>query len=224
MPVTDRRGPCPLRAVIFDFDGVLAESVGIKTEAFRRLFEKEGTEAVNKIVAYHLEHGGVSRFEKFRHIYGEILKRPLSDEEFDRLCREFEGLVLEGVIRAPEVNGSAECLRKLKGKAKLFIVSGTPEEEIRHIAEARGTAHYFDAIYGSPRTKTELVREILSKKGLSPNEVVFVGDAMTDYNAAMETGVGFIARITPETEGLWKGLNIKAIRDMADCAALFGFN
>jgi len=213
-----------VKAVIFDFDGVLAESVGIKTEAFRKLFEKEGPEAVNKIVAYHLEHGGVSRFEKFRHIYKEILKRPLGDGEFDLLCRKFGEFVLEEVIRAPEVNGSAECLRKLHGKAKLFIVSGTPEEEMRHIAEARGTARYFDGIYGSPLTKAELVREILKGNGLSPDEVVFVGDAMTDYNAAMETGVGFIARITPETEGLWKDLDVKVVGDMAACVSLLGLD
>jgi len=213
-----------VRAVVFDFDGVLAESVNIKTQAFRKLFQKEGAEAVNKIVAYHLEHGGVSRFEKFRHIYKEILKRPLSDEAFERLCKGFEELVLEGVIKAPEVNGSVECLKKLYGKVKLFIVSGTPEEEIRHIAGARGTARYFDGIYGSPQTKTELVKKILNAYHFKADEVVFVGDAMTDYNAAMETGVGFIARITPETEDLWKGLNVMTIRDMADCASLFGFN
>lgn len=206
-----------IKAVIFDFDGVLAESVNIKTEAFKRLFEKEGKDAQDKIVAYHLEHGGISRFEKFRYIYKEILKRPLSDKEFDSLCKRFEELVLEGVISAPEVNGASECLRKLQGRVKLFIVSGTPEDEIRLIVKVREMEHFFTGIYGSPKTKAELLGNILKEENLSKDEVVFIGDAMTDYNAAKDTGIGFLARKTPETEKLWETLNVKTVSDIKDC-------
>lgn len=206
-----------IKAVIFDFDGVLAESVNIKTEAFRKLFEAEGPDVVKAVTAYHLEHGGLSRFEKFRHIYREILKRPLGDEEFDQLCRRFEDLVLEGVIAAPEVEGAKECLERLRDRARLFIVSGTPQDEIRLIVRVRGLEHYFKGIYGSPETKTELVNKILETDNLLPDEVVFIGDAMTDYRAAMDTGTGFIARKTPETEKLWEELNVRAINGLADC-------
>lgn len=206
-----------LKAVIFDFDGVLAESVNIKTEAFKRLFEKEGTDVVDRVIVYHLEHGGVSRFEKFKYIYKEILRRTLSDEEFSSLCERFEELVLSAVMSAPEVNGASECLRKLQGKVRLFIVSGTPQDEMRLIAKVRGIGHYFDGIYGSPETKTELVRKILDTYNLKADEVVFIGDAMTDYNAAKETGTGFIARITPETEVFWKGLSVRRIGSISDC-------
>ncbi|MBI4823538.1 MAG: HAD family hydrolase [Nitrospirae bacterium] len=211
-----------LKAVIFDFDGVLAESVNIKTEAFRRLFEKEGAETVNKIVAYHLEHGGVSRFEKFRYIYKEILRRLLPEEEFERLCKRFKELVLEGVMTAPEVDGASECLKRLHGKVKLFIVSGTPEEEMRLIAKVRNIEHFFDGIYGSPETKTELVRKVLSTYNLKADEVVFIGDAMTDYDAAKETGTGFIARAISETEGLWRGLNVRRVKSISDCVMELG--
>ena len=34
-----------IRAVVFDFDGVLTESVDIKTRAYARLFKEEGEEA-----------------------------------------------------------------------------------------------------------------------------------------------------------------------------------
>jgi HAD superfamily hydrolase (TIGR01549 family) len=211
-----------LKAVIFDFDGVLAESVDIKTEAFAKLFEPEGPEAVDAVVRYHLEHGGVSRFEKFRYMYREVLKRPLPEGEFDSLCRKFEQLVLEGVIAAPEVNGATECLKGLKGKAKLFIVSGTPVGEIRLIAKARKIEHFFDGIYGSPEGKAELIRKVLGAEGLDPGEVVFVGDSMTDYEAAMETGTGFIARATHETEEFWRRLKVRVVSDIAECMREIG--
>ncbi len=82
-----------LRAIAFDFDGVLAESVDTKTQAYASLFNNESDEAVRNIVEYHLKHGGVSRFEKFKTFYREILQRPLSEERFQELCDQFSILV-----------------------------------------------------------------------------------------------------------------------------------
>ena len=58
-----------IKAIVFDFDGVLAESANLKTRAFSDLFKGEDEETVRQIVAYHLKNAGVSRFEKFKIIY-----------------------------------------------------------------------------------------------------------------------------------------------------------
>ena len=49
-------------AIIFDFDGVLVESVDVKTRAFCDMYSKYGEEIVEKVKEYHLSHGGISRF------------------------------------------------------------------------------------------------------------------------------------------------------------------
>ena len=49
---------------IFDFDGVLVDSVDIKTNAFKALFMEYGDDVVRKVVKFHLQNGGVSRLEK----------------------------------------------------------------------------------------------------------------------------------------------------------------
>ena len=61
------------RAIAFDFDGVLAESVDIKTRAYALLFKGEGDQSIRQIVDFHLKNGGISRFEKIRKIYNDIL-------------------------------------------------------------------------------------------------------------------------------------------------------
>ena len=53
-------------ALILDFDGVVLQSVDVKTRAFTELYAEHGPEVVAKVVAHHLVHGGVSRYEKFR--------------------------------------------------------------------------------------------------------------------------------------------------------------
>ena len=75
------------RAIVFDFDGVIIESFDIKTQAFRELFKD--SDKVDKIVEYHKQNGGVSRYKKFRYIYREILKQPLDDKTFNDLGERF---------------------------------------------------------------------------------------------------------------------------------------
>lgn len=76
------------KAIVFDFDGVILESMDVKTRAFRDLFE-DYPEHNDEIVRFHLDNGGMSRFEKFRIIYRDILSLPLSESEFERLSTKF---------------------------------------------------------------------------------------------------------------------------------------
>ena len=46
---------------MFDFDGVLVESVDLKTRAFAALYAEHGTEVADAVVAYHLQHGEIGR-------------------------------------------------------------------------------------------------------------------------------------------------------------------
>ena len=67
-----------IKAILFDFDGVLLESAEVKTRAFVKIFEPIAPHRMTEVVAYHTAHMGISRYVKFRYIYEQILKRPLS--------------------------------------------------------------------------------------------------------------------------------------------------
>lgn len=206
-----------LRAIVFDLDGVLIESVDIKTKAFARLFEQEGPEVVRKVVAYHLENGGVSRVEKFRYYYRHVLHRTLLESHLAELCDRFRRLVLDGVINASLVPGALEVLEMCRqGRYLAFVASGTPEDELRVILEQRGMSSYFNGTYGSPALKTEIIQSILSAHRLPPREVLFVGDSITDYEAARQTEVHFVARCTPDSADQWAGLGVKVLRDLRE--------
>ena len=205
-----------IKAVIFDFDGVLVESVDIKTKAFAGLFEHEGEDIVKKVISYHLNNAGVSRYEKFRYIYKEILKRFLSDEEFEMLCKKFAGGVMGGVIKAPYVEGAKEFLGEYFQDYKCFIVSATPQEEIEEIIQKRHIRHFFKAVYGAPAKKNDAVKTILVKENIDPCNAVYVGDAMIDYLAAKENRVAFIARVTNDNNSLFKDLDCIKLNSLVD--------
>jgi len=187
----------PLKAIIFDFDGVIAESVDIKTSAFAYLFRNYPDDIIKKIVKFHLDNGGISRFEKFKIIYRNFLKKNLSKEEEERLGKEFGEYCYKEVLICPYVKGAKEFLENNYRRYMLFIVSGTPHEEMNKIVDVRQLRKYFKEVRGTPEDKGKLSKMILKTYHLKPADVVFIGDAPTDYWGAKEVGIPFIARIAP---------------------------
>jgi HAD superfamily hydrolase (TIGR01549 family) len=187
-----------LRAVGLDCDGVILESFDIKTRAFRQLFADRPAH-VEAILQYHLANGGTSRYEKLRYVHERILREPLSVEAEARLGERFASLVVDEVLRSRFVPGAEEFLREYAGRLPLFVVSGTPEEELRLIVERRGLREHFRGVYGSPRRKEEILRGILSAHRWQPAELLFVGDAFNDWQAAAAAGVVFVGRVAHGT-------------------------
>ena len=66
--------------IIFDFDGVLAESNEIRFNGFRKLFKDYPQEQVEKLVTYAEANGGVSRYKKIAYFFSEIRQEPISNE------------------------------------------------------------------------------------------------------------------------------------------------
>lgn len=182
-----------IKAIIFDFDGVIIESVNIKTEAFRELF-RDYPQNVDDIVKYHLLNGGISRFVKFRYIYENILGQKLSQKKEAELGKNFSEIAFKKVIAAPFVSGAKEFLDRYKNKYYFFVASGTPEKELRKIVKLKGLQDYFKEIYGSPKEKKEIIESIIKKYNFRKEEVVYVGDARSDWIAAKNSGLIFIRR------------------------------
>jgi len=192
MIMTNKQQKQQLQAIFFDFDGVIVDSNSTKTEAFRTLFGEYDAETVTKAVAHHQQHGGISRVEKIRYTHEHIIKKPLTHEELERWSAEYSKLVVEKVIAIDWIGGAQQFLVGTKGMLPIFLISGTPEEELRYIVEQRNMSGYFNEIHGSPIKKSEHIRNLLVKYQLIPGQCVFVGDALTDFNAARETGLQFI--------------------------------
>ncbi len=207
------------RVVVFDFDGVILESADIKTDAFVDLFSHR-PEHLEAIRRHHLSNLGVSRFKKFEWIHRELLGVPYTRETESQLGAAFANLVLEKVLAAPFVEGAEEALTSLGRVAKLFVASGTPEEELQHIVERRGLRHHFLGVRGSPNEKTTVIEEALSATGVSREELVFVGDGESDLRAAKATGVRFIARDTPTLHDFWVQSKVSLIQDLRPLPAM----
>lgn len=184
------------QAIIFDFDGVLVESGDIKTQAFSDLYQSYGNTIASKVVRYHKQNGGLSRYQKFRYVQQHFLKMPpLTKDEEQELDRRFSKLVVEAVIASDPVPGANELVHIESSRIPLFIASGTPEIELNTIVTRRGLEPYFTEVRGSPKSKQVLIAEILSTHGLTPTRVLMIGDALIDYQSAQTNNVAFLGRV-----------------------------
>ena len=146
-------------------------------------------------MAYHLAHEGISRVDKILHCHREFLDIELNKDELADLAGRYSALVKEAVIACDGVPGALEFLKKNIKELPIFVISGTPETELRDIIERRDMADYFTSIHGSPRRKGPIVMDLLFEHSLNGQDCLFVDDAMTDSHAAEETGLQFIGRV-----------------------------
>ena len=205
-----------IKIIILDFDGVILESMDIKTNAFKELF-KDYPEHLDAIVEYHIRNGGVSRFKKFSYIYNNILKLPLDENKLKELGEEFSHLVLQEMLRCPFVQGVQDFLDEYSKKVGLFIASGTPQEELHLIVNERGLLDYFKGVYGTPALKTEIIEHILNEEAIRKEEAIFVGDAFSDYEDAKKVEIPFVARFEGSKESNpFLNLKVPVIRDFYD--------
>lgn len=177
------------RAMIFDLDGTLSDSIqSIKYSADKALatvgygpFEKEdyyyfvGDGAAN-LIKRALVASGDEKLEKFEQVF-EAYK-----EIFNENCM-YEVKPYDGIV---------ELLQNLKKKGvKLAVLSNKPHlETIKVIYELFGD-DLFDIIQGQTddlpiKPSPQGAMHIMTSFGVEPKEVVYLGDTATD----MKTGKG----------------------------------
>ncbi|WP_271253451.1 HAD family hydrolase [Pseudanabaena sp. Chao 1811] len=207
-------------AIVFDFDGVLVESVDVKTKAFAALYREYGDHIVQQVVDYHLLHGGISRFEKFRYYQEVLLGQTLTKEEEIQLGDLFSQYVEDAVVAAPYVLGADDFLENHYQSIPLFVASGTPDEELKRIVSRRNMNHYFVSVHGSPAKKGAIIQDILKTHGFKPDRVLMVGDAIADYEGAVFADVKFVGRVMqyPKAEPFIVGTLV--VPDLADLGAI----
>ena len=170
---------------VFDFDGVILDSVGVKSRGFLTLFQGASEEERRLIESHHLKYGGMNRTSKIK-LYMSWLK--YSIEDLPLYVKRFSENIVDAVLECDYVPGSKEYLSR--SKTKKIVLTGTPQEEIEVILKELGINIYFDEVYGFPFKKSEVLQALKSK--YKTEELVFYGDSYSDYRASCEAEVRFI--------------------------------
>lgn len=181
-----------IKAVLWDFDGVIIDSMKIKGDGFKELFKNHNLADVKILEKYHYANGGVSRFDKIKYFYNKILNKDISEEKMLNLSDKFASIINKKIFNKDIlVQDSLIFIEKNFIKYNFHIVSGAEHNELNSLCKFFKIDQYFKSINGSPTKKDILVQTVISNFKYNPTEVILIGDAITDYNAAKKNKIGF---------------------------------
>ncbi len=196
MPIKSLGLGTTIQSIVFDFDGTLVDSNEIKLKAFDLCFA-DRPEKLKEILSYCYKNHHTPRTQKFRTVYEEILKEPYTKEIEDRLLDRYAEATTTAVIKAPEIPGAEQFLEQVHPFVSTALVSSTPHLILLTILKARGWLDFFDTIQGAPVEKASWIQDYLVLQGLTPEQVVFLGDMEEDAESARRVGCRFIAVANP---------------------------
>ena len=183
-----------IKNIIWDFDGVIVESNHIREKGFREVLSRFPDNEVGKLLDFHNQNGGLSRYVKFRHFFEEIRKEVVSDDQVQEYAQHFSTIMLDLMtnpqILIPETN---RFITNNHLKYNFHIASGSDQNELRYLCQELNIAPYFKTIEGSPTPKNDIVGSLLGKWEYRKKETLLIGDAINDFNAAHLNGICFLA-------------------------------
>lgn len=180
------------KVLLWDFDGVIMDSNLIREQGFIEVLKSYPSEEVQKLIRFHRENGGLSRYVKFKFFFENILQSSLSQEELTRLTDEFS-LIMKRNLTSDKliIHDSLDFIKMYSKKIEMHIVSGSDQNELRGLCEYFNIANHFKSINGSPTHKDLLVEEIIQLGKLNRDDVCLIGDSVNDLNAASVNGINF---------------------------------
>ncbi|MEK9569878.1 MAG: HAD hydrolase-like protein [Paracoccaceae bacterium] len=179
--------------IFFDFDGVVKESVSVKTDAYAEIFSPYGSDLCEQIKSHHLANGGMSRYEKIP-LYLEWAGLEPKQATVKDFCSKFSSIVKDRVITSAWVPGVENFLKSNKDNFIFVLVSATPQDELEDICKALNLTDVFRKIFGAPNSKSDSIRRSLVDYKASPSSCLMIGDAEVDWQAARANEVHFILR------------------------------
>lgn len=193
-----------IKNIIFDFDGVILDSMPIRTEGFKKIFENYDNKKVEELISFHLINGGLSRFVKIKYFFEELLETSISEEEINFFADKYSKIMKEKLINEKYLIRETVDFIKNNNNIKMFIASGSEEKELRLINESLQLSKYFLGIFGSPKNKIDIVKSIIQDNKLNKNETILIGDSINDYDAAIKNDIRFF------------GYNIVKLKNISD--------
>lgn len=188
------------KAIVFDFDGVLADSEPLHFQAFHTVFAEQGVAFTEK--DYAEGYVGLSDADCFREVMlasGKSATGPEVDEWVGRKTQFMQHLLRSAHVIIP---GIPEFLNEAAEHYRLAIASGARREEVHLVLRRAGLLDVFEQIVTSedvPRGKPDpgvylLALALLNDAGpLVGSECLAVEDTPHGIHAAHAAGMKCLA-------------------------------
>jgi HAD superfamily hydrolase (TIGR01509 family) len=197
------QGSAVLRAIIFDFDGVIADDEPLHLASFQRAFAECGSTLDQQ--AYYERYLGFDDRECVRHVLSDQ-GRHLPEHVIDTIGSRKQKAFLQAIrTGAPLFRGVADFVRRAAASHPLAIASGALRHEIELILTAAGLRECFrvivsadDTSVGKPdprvfRLALSGLNAIGADAPIEPHECLVIEDSVAGVEGAHRAGMRCLA-------------------------------
>lgn len=190
-----------IRAVVFDFDGVIANSEPLHFRAYRDVLTERGLTLTER--DYYDRYLGYDDIGAFRAIAGDNGTR-FTDADIAELVAR-KAVRLEALEKAQSVlfPGAREAILRMAGAFPVAIASGALKPEILRVLDHEGLRHVFPIVVSAedtPASKPDPAPYLLAVEhlrahvpGLAPSECVAIEDSVWGLQSARTGGLHTVA-------------------------------
>lgn len=189
-----------LRGIVFDFDGVIADSETLHFKGYRDILAEEGVAFTQaEYVSRYLGYDDVGAFEAIASDRDQSWSPRHIAQMVQRKARRLEELARDHSLLFP---GAAAAIKRLSAASPLAIASGALRAEIQRVLEQEGLAGYFVAIVGaedvsaskpSPDPYRRAVAALSNTEDASACEFVAIEDSRWGLESARAAGLRTVA-------------------------------
>jgi beta-phosphoglucomutase len=195
----------PLKDILLDFDGVIAETENHHIAAWQRTLSVLGWQVPDEVAAR------ASEIDDREFLAELFAKRGIPCDKIADWVKRKQVLTVQLLRNSPRLYpGVADLVHKLEGKVRLAVVSGTWRENVQTVLEAVGLAGSFETIIGKEdvtlvKPAPEAYHAALKRLKLPARSVVAVEDSPSGLVSARAAGIRVIAVGHRRPFGDWVG-------------------
>jgi choline kinase/phosphoglycolate phosphatase-like HAD superfamily hydrolase/phosphatidylglycerophosphate synthase len=193
-----------VRAIAFDFDGTVADTMGALTDLATSLLTAEFGQTRDEATRRYIATAGDDFATQLEAI---TAGHPRADEVAARFESEKESLV-EGCRPFADARPALAKLRR--AGVPILLCSSTRAELVHRFCGHHGLSELATTIDGlrPGHLKVEQLAEWAALIGVAPSDVLFVGDSLRDAAIAEEAGLRFVGLVRPGHPDAFAGSGI----------------
>ena len=207
-----------INTLLFDFDGVIIDSIPVKTEAFAYAVADYPQPQIDMFVRFHKENGGMSRFLKFEHFLRNISTEEVTSEKINTFADRFSKYVKEA-LSSPKylISEVIDYIKNRQNMYSFYIISASDNDELTGLCRHFAIDSLFKGIHGTPPlNKTELIQDVLYKYNINKKNAIYIGDSQNDFDASKNNGIRFFGYNNSQLKELEDAEYLDNIFDLDD--------